>query len=222
MSYTSNDECRHGWGSLLGGGIVGYFLGAATGGNWFGNRGPGFGPGYGPVAGFGTGAVTAAYDTGKLDAILDNQASFQRQNDTQNITSAVTSGDATILASLNSINRDNYALNIQNLFNQQTQFRNVDKEFCNTNGIIGADGNATRASIQAFKDEWQAARYNDLLQRLNAAENKLANVPLELAMTNLTQKVNEIQSNFIPGAVRSVPACPTQQSSCNLCPCTNS
>lgn len=217
MSYTSNDECRHGWGSLLGGGIVGYFLGAATGGNWFGNnRGPYFGNGY------GVGAMTAAYDTGKLDAILDNQASFQRQNDTQHITQAVTGGDATILASLNSINRDNYALNIQNLFNQQTQFRNVDKEFCNTNGLIGADGNATRASIQAFKDEWQAARYNDLLQRLNAAETKLANVPLELAMTNLTQKVNEIQSNFIPGAVRSVPACPPQQANCNLCPCTNS
>lgn len=212
MAYASTGEGNSGWGSLLGGGVVGYFLGAATGGNWFGGPNRGYMP-------YGTGAMIGAYDTSKLDAIIDHQANFQRQADTSSIIDNVTAGTQAITASLNTINRDNYILNALGIYNDQTAFRNVDQQFCNTNAIIQADGVATRNAVDAFKDQWQEARYQDLLQRLNNAENRLANVPMQLALSNLTNQVADLQRNFIPGAVRSVPACPTNNS---LCPCSNS
>ncbi len=195
MYNTTNN----GWGAAAAGGIVGYILGAANGngGIFGGNRN------CCPAAG----AAVLADENGKLDAILANQASFQRADDTQRTIDATTAGTASVLGSLNQINRDNYALNIQQIINAQNQNQLITRGICKTQEAVVADGEKTRAQVASFERMYMNDRYSDLERQLAAAQQKIALQPVELALAGLSCQVSRIDNCIAPAAVRCVSSC---------------
>jgi hypothetical protein len=89
---------------------------------------------------------------------------------------------------------------IQSIYNQQTVARNIDKEFCNTNGIIVADGEKTRMAIDAFKQLYQSDRYNDLARENVELKNKINVMPLECGLAAINAKFDAVAC---PSAVRT-------------------
>ena len=89
---------------------------------------------------------------------------------------------------------------VQAIYNQQTVARNIDKEFCNTNGIIVADGEKTRMAIDTFKQLYQTDRYNDLARENAELKNKINVMPLECGLAAINAKFDAVAC---PSAIRT-------------------
>lgn len=174
------------WGSVLAGGLVGYLVGA-NGGGLFGNNN--CGKTCGPC---GSNPEIAAIDAKVTD--------LENWNQSREILGAVNGQSDEILDTLNQINRDNYALNIQGIYNQQTVARNIDKEFCNTNGIIVADGEKTRGAIAAFETRYLEDRIHDRDLTIAKLQNELVAAPLACGLAAVNAKLDAV---MCPGAVKT-------------------
>lgn len=181
------DNTCNGWGGILAGGLVGYLVGA-NGGGLFGNGNCGRGVGCGDDCGRHYG-----YDEAKLNDIMDGQ-------DTKAILDATIAGDSQVRSDIGALTKDVYALNVQQLINGQTEQRQIDNQFCKTREFIAADGTATRAAIDAFKQLYQSDRYNDLARENAELKNKINVMPLECGLAAINAKFDAIAC---PGAVRT-------------------
>ena len=166
----------NGWGGILAGGLVGYLVGA-NGGGLFGNNNCG-GTGCGPNP-----------EIAAIDAKVSDLESW---NQSREILGTVTAGNEALMASLNQINRDNYALGVQSIYNQQTVARNIDKEFCNTNGIIVADGEKTRSAINAFETRYLEDRIHDRDLTIAKLQNELVAAPLACGLAAVNSKLDSV------------------------------
>lgn len=81
---------------------------------------------------------------------------------------------------------------VQSIYNQQTVARNIDKEFCNTNGVIVSENEKTRFVIDAFKQLYQTDRYNDLARENIELKNKINVLPLECAIGGVAAKLDSV------------------------------
>lgn len=164
-----------------GAGAVGFVLGAAltNGGGLFGNNN----------CGKGCGPCCANPEIAAIDAKVTDLESW---NQSREILGTVTAGNEALMASLNQINRDNYALNIQGIYNQQTVARNIDKEFCNTNGLIVADGEKTRGTIAAFETRYLEDRIHDRDLTIAKLQNELVAAPLACGLAAVNAKLDSV------------------------------
>lgn len=174
----TDNVSNYGWGGILAGGLVGYLVGANNGG-LFGNNN--CGKTCGPC---GTNPEIAAIDAKVSD--------LESWNQSREILGTVTAGNEGIMATLNQINRDNYALNLQGLYNQQTVARNIDKEFCNTNGIIVSDGEKTRSAINAFETRYLEDRIHDRDLMIAKLQNELVAAPLACGLAAVNSKLDSV------------------------------
>lgn len=181
----TDNNCS-GWGGILAGGLVGYLAGAN--GGLFGNNN------------CNRGNCGCGHEDCKISAIDAKVTDLETWNQSREILGAVTHQSDEILDTLNQINRDNYALGVQSIYNQQTVARNIDKEFCNTNGIIVADGEKTRMAIDAFKQLYQTDRYNDLARENAELKNKINVMPLECGLAAINAKFDSVAC---PSAIRT-------------------
>lgn len=172
------DNTCNGWGGILAGGLVGYLVGA-NGGGLFGNGN------CGRVAGCG------AKDC-EISAIDAKVTDLENWNQSREILGAVNGQSDEILDTLNQINRDNYALGVQSIYNQQTVARNIDKEFCNTNGIIVSDGEKTRGAIAAFQTRYLEDRIHDRDLVIAKLENQLVAAPLACGLAAVNSKLDSV------------------------------
>lgn len=171
-------ENTYGWGGVLAGGLVGYLAGA-NGGGLFGNNNCGKG-----CAPCGVNPEIAAIDAKVSD--------LESWNQSREILGTVTAGNEALMASLNQINRDNYALNIQGIYNQQTVARNIDQQFCNTNGLIAADGEKTRNAIDAFETRYLEDRIHDRDLMIAKLQNELVAAPLACGLAAVNSKLDSV------------------------------
>jgi hypothetical protein len=165
-------------GGVLAGGLVGYLAGA-NGGGLFGNNN--CGKGCGPC---GQNPEIAA-----IDAKVSDLETWAQSRE---ILGTVTAGNEALMASLNQINRDNYALNIQGIYNQQTVARNIDQQFCNTNGLIVADGEKTRGAIDAFETRYLEDRIHDRDLMIAKLQNELVAAPLACGLAAVNSKLDSV------------------------------
>ena len=165
-------DSNNGWGALLGGGIVGYLLG--SGGNFFGNNNF---PGY-----TGAGAQCDVVANGaKLDAIM--------ANDNHNeILNAVAGVNANVSQSA----KDIYQTEIQNLLAEQASQQSLSDQFCKTREYITADGVATRASINALKDQIAADKIAQLRDEVMTLKNQAATAPLYGMIGGIQNTLNSV------------------------------
>lgn len=177
-------ENTYGWGGILAGGLVGYLVGA-NGGGLFGNGGC---------------AKQCGCPNPEIAAIDAKVSDLESWNQSREILGAVNANAEGIMGTLNQINRDNYALNIQGIYNQQTVARNIDKEFCNTNGVIVADGEKTRAAIGAFETRYLEDRIHDRDLTIAKLQNELVAAPLACGLAAVNAKLDAV---MCPGAVKT-------------------
>lgn len=168
-------ENTYGWGGVLAGGLVGYLAGA-NGGGLFGNGG----------------CAKQCGPNPEIAAIDAKVSDLESWNQSREILGTVTAGNEALMASLNQINRDNYALNIQGIYNQQTVARNIDKEFCNTNGIVMADGEKTRGAIAAFETRYLEDRIHDRDLTIAKLQNELVAAPLACGLAAVNSKLDSV------------------------------
>lgn len=166
------------WGS----GAIGFVLGAALAGNGglFGNNN--CGKGCGPCG----------CPNPEIAAIDAKVTDLENWNQSREILGAITAGNENTLDVLNQINRDNYALGVQGIYNQQTVARNIDKEFCNTNGIIVADGEKTRGAIAAFQTRYLEDRIHDRDLMIAKLQNELVAAPLACGLAAVNSKLDSV------------------------------
>ena len=164
------------WGGILAGGLVGYLVGANNGG-LFGNN---------------CGAKACGCPNPEIAAIDAKVTDLENWNQSREILGAVNANAEGIMGTLNQINRDNYALNIQGIYNQQTVARNIDKEFCNTNGIIVADGEKTRGAIAAFETRYLEDRIHDRDLTIAKLQNELVAAPLACGLAAVNAKLDSV------------------------------
>lgn len=190
-------ETNDGWGKggafVLGGvlgGLAGYALRANNG---FGNAGA-----YtlgamtaGGVTGYGEGC-----DIARANARIDNIIQQNAQNE-------VINAIASVNANINTSAKDVLNFELQNLFAQQASDQNLNNQFCKVNESIVHDGMATRATINAFKDQYTQDRIADL-----SAEN--AQLKTQLSIAPLYATVNGISNTL-----NSVLCCPSVRCCCN-------
>ena len=165
-------ETNSGWGALLGGGIVGYLLG--SNGNLFGNNNF---PGY-----TGAGAQCDIVANGaKLDAIM--------ANDNHNeILNAVAGVNANVSQSA----KDIYQTEIQNLLAEQASQQSLSDQFCKTRQYITADGVATRATVNALKDQIAADKIAQLRDEVMTLKNQAATAPLYGMIGGIQNTLNSV------------------------------
>ena len=169
-------ENTYGWGGVLAGGLVGYLAGA-NGGGLFGNGGC---------------AKQCGCPNPEIAAIDAKVTDLENWNQSREILGAITAGNENTLDVLNQINRDNYALGVQGIYNQQTVARNIDKEFCNTNGIIVADGEKTRGAIAAFQTRYLEDRIHDRDLTIAKLQNELVAAPLACGLAAVNAKLDSV------------------------------
>jgi hypothetical protein len=162
-----------------GAGAVGFVLGAAltNGGGLFGNGGC---------------AKQCGCPNPEIAAIDAKVTDLENWNQSREILGAITAGNENTLDVLNQINRDNYALGVQGIYNQQTVARNIDKEFCNTNGIIVADGEKTRGAIAAFQTRYLEDRIHDRDLTIAKLQNELVAAPLACGLAAVNAKLDSV------------------------------
>lgn len=164
---------------------MGYLFGANNGGGLFGNGGC---------------AKQCGCPNPEIAAIDAKVTDLENWNQSREILGTVIAGNEALMASLNQINRDNYALGIQGIYNQQTVARNIDKEFCNTNGIIVADGEKTRGAIKAFETRYLEDRIHDRDLMIAKLQNELVAAPLACGLAAVNAKLDSV---MCPGAVKT-------------------
>ena len=164
-----------------GAGAVGFVLGAALTGNGglFGNN-------------CGRNNCGCGHEDCKISAIDAKVTDLETWNQSREILGAVNGQSDEILDTLNQINRDNYALGVQSIYNQQTVARNIDKEFCNTNGIIVADGEKTRGAIAAFETRYLEDRIHDRDLTIAKLQNELVAAPLACVLAAVNAKLDSV------------------------------
>lgn len=172
----TDNNCS-GWGQVLAGGLVGYLFGA-NGGGLFGNN--------------CNKNCGSCHEDCKISAIQTRVDDIMSGQDTKAILDATIAGDSKIRQDLAQINRDNYALNIQNLYNQQTVARGVDNQFCKTQEMIVADGNATRAVVNAFETRYLEDRIRDRDLMIAKLENQLVAAPLACGLAAVNSKLDSV------------------------------
>lgn len=172
----TDNTCTGSWGA----GAIGFVLGAALTGNGglFGNNCGN------KTCGCGSNCEISAIDAKVTD--------LENWNQSREILGAVTAGQESVMATLNQINRDNYSLGIQSIYNQQTVARNIDKEFCNTNGIIVSDGEKTRAAINAFETRYLEDRIHDRDLTIAKLQNELVAAPLACGLAAVNSKLDSV------------------------------
>ena len=193
-------ETNDGWGKggafVLGGvlgGLAGYALRAHNGVGAPGAYTAGV-MAAGGVTGYGEGC-----DIARANARIDNIIQQNAQNEVINAIAGVN-------ANVNSTAKDVLNFELQNLFAQQASDQNLNNQFCKVNEGIVQDGITTRATINAFKDQYTQDRIADL-----AAEN--AALKSQIAMAPLYASVNGIQNTL-----NSVIGC-TGVRTCGSCNC---
>ena len=174
----------NGWLGVIAGGLGGYFLGQATNGNVFG-RGNWVGA---PTAGVVYSDGGCNNENCTISAINAKVTDLANNNGKQEVLDAI----AGVQSTANQINRDNYALNIQNLFSLQNQFRNVDQQFCSTNNLIMADGASTRTAIENFEKRYLEDRFTDIAAENAALKSQISIAPLTCAVSKIQDDLNSI------------------------------
>lgn len=165
------------WGATLGAGLIGYFLGN---GGLFGNGCNGKNNGCG------------CNENCTISAIEQKVNDISEGNATKAILDATIAGDTKIREDLAQINRDNYALNVQSIYNQQTVARGVDNQFCKTQEIVVADGQATRAAIGAFETRYLEDRIHDRDLTIMKLQNELVAAPLACGLAAVNSKLDSV------------------------------
>lgn len=153
-------------GGVLAGGLVGYLVG--SNGGLFGNN---------------NNNKNGTQD--KLEDIMDGQ-------NTKAILDATINGDSAIRSDLTALTKDVYSLNIQQLINDQNNQRNLDNQFCKTREFITADGNATRASINAFETRYLEDRIHDRDLTIAKLQNELIAAPLTCGLAAVNSKLDSV------------------------------
>lgn len=171
-----SENCS-GWGGILAGGLVGYLVGA-NGGGLFGNNCGG------KYNACGTNCEISAIQA-KVDDIMDGQ-------DTKAILDATIAGDSQIRSDIGALTKDVYALNVQQLINEQANQRNLDNQFCKTREFISADGIATRTAINAFETRYLQDRIHDRDLRIAKLENDLSVAPLACGLAAVNSKLDSV------------------------------
>jgi len=164
-------DSNSGWGTLLGGGIVGYLLG--SGGTLFGNNYPGY-------TGAGVQCDIAA-NGAKLDAIM--------ANDNHN---EILNAIAGLNANVSQNAKDIYQTEIQNLLAEQQTAQALNDQFCATNKAISDDGIATRAAIGALKDQIAADKIAQLRDEVMTLKNQAATAPLYGMIGGIQNTLNSV------------------------------
>lgn len=156
----------------------GYLVGA-NGGNLFGN-------GCNAHANYcsGTNCEISAINS-KVSDLMDGQ-------DTKAILDATISSASQIRSDVGSLTKDVYALNVQQLINQQSNQRNLDNQFCRTREFVSADGAATRAAINAFETRYLQDRIHDRDLRISKLETDLALSPLACGLAAVNSKLDSV------------------------------
>ena len=119
---------------------------------------------------------------------------------TKAILDATIAGDSQVRSDIGALTKDVYSLNIQQLINGQSEQRQIDNQFCKTREFIAADGTATRAAIDAFKQLYQSDRYNDLARENAELKNKINVMPLECGLAAINAKFDAVAC---PSAIRT-------------------
>lgn len=174
----TDNNCS-GWGQVLAGGLIGYLFGA-NGGGFFGNgcnRN-------GNCGSCGENCKVSAIQT-RVDDLMSGQ-------DTKAILDATIAGASQVRSDIETLTKQVYDLNIQQLINDQANQRNLDNQFCQTRERVTADGSATRASIDIFKQLYQTDRYNDLARENVELKNKINIMPLECAIGAVNAKLDSV------------------------------
>lgn len=168
-----------GWGGVLAGGLVGYLAGA-NGGGLFGNNN------------CGRNNCGCGYEDCKISAIDAKVTDLETWNQSREILGAVNGQSDEILDTLNQINRDNYAINLQQLINGQTEQRQIDNQFCKTREFIAADGTATRAAINGFETRYLEDRIHDRDLTIAKLQNELTISPIACGLAAVNSKLDSV------------------------------
>lgn len=171
------DSCNSNWGTVLGAGLVGYFLG--NNGGLLGNN-------------CGRNNCGGCAENCQISAIETKVNDIAQGNSTKAILDATIAGASQIRDDLAQINRDNYALNIQGIYNQQIVARGVDNQFCKTQEMVIADGQATRAAVNAFETRYLEDRVRDRDLLIAKLENQLSVAPLACAINSVNYKLDSV------------------------------
>lgn len=175
MTDGNND-----WGQL-GAGILGYFIGAGTGGNLFGN-------GCGARNCNGC-AMPCENKTTAIQAKIDD---LTHSGNTKAILDATIAGDSQVRSDIGALTKDVYSLNIQQLINEQNYQRNLDNQFCKTQELIVADGNATRAKVSAFETRYLEDRIRDRDLTIAKLQNELSVAPIACGLSAVNSKLDSV------------------------------
>lgn len=173
-------DCNNGWGSVLGAGLVGYFLG--NGGGLFNN-------------GCNRNCNSCANPCGencKISAIQTRVDDIMTGQDTKAILDATIAGDSQVRSDIAALTKDVYALNVQQLINAQAEQRQIDNQFCTTREFIAADGSATRAAINAFETRYLEDRIHDRDLTIAKLQNELVAAPLACGLAAVNSKLDSV------------------------------
>lgn len=173
----TDNNCS-GWGA----GAIGFVLGSVltNGGGLFGNNNCG----RNNCGGYAENCQISAIET-KVNDIAQG-------NSTKAILDATIAGASQVRSDIETLTKQVYDLNIQQLINDQANQRNLDNQFCQTRERVTADGSATRASIDIFKQLYQTDRYNDLARENVELKNKINIMPLECAIGAVNAKLDSV------------------------------
>ena len=215
---TNKSECGYTWGTalaLLGGAAVGYWAGRSNGGC----GGP---PPQQPVAVSCGTSCAGGFGTGYADGMLQGIASTQNYQiryaaDMQNL-DAILSTYKDLSGQINTNSRDMAGIAFSQMRDDFANFRNLDNQICTLSTEMMNQNAATRAEIAAFRSEYNRDRADDFKTKWQNAENRLANIPLEIGLNTVNQKLDCVETAFTGRAVRSVPFCPTT-SAATYSPC---
>jgi len=176
-------DTNDGWGrggAFVLGGVLGGLAGYALRSNGFGGMPYAAATLAGGVTGYGEGC-----DIARANARIDNVISQNAQNEVINAIAGVN-------ANVSQNAKDLYTLNIQELFAQQQATQSLNDQFCSTREYILNDGNATRAQIGAFKDQYMSDRISDLAAENAALKSQLAMAPLYATVNGISSQLNSV------------------------------
>ena len=176
---TDYNNCGN-WGA----GAVGFVLGAALTGNGglFGNN---CNRGNCGNCGNSCEGFHCGYDEAKLNDIMSGQ-------NTKAILDATIAGDSQVRSDIGALTKDVYALNIQQLINDQSEQRQIDNQFCKTREFIAADGTATRAAVKGFETRYLEDRIHDRDLVIAKLENQLTAAPLACGLAAVNAKLDSV------------------------------
>ena len=222
MGEETKNECVYSWGTalaLLGVAAVGYCAVRSNGNCGF-NNGCGCGPAVAPVAGGTYAAGNLGYLEGKVQGISDAQNyQIRYAADMQGLDATLSTYNA-LNEKMSTMSRDMAGIAFSQMRDDFANFRNIDNQICTLSTEMINQNAATRAEIAAFRSEYNRDRADDFKTKWQQAENRLANVPIEIGLNTVNQKLDCVETAFTGRAVRSVPFCnPTTTYNYSPCGC---